>query len=634
MSSKDTEKNVKEMKKECPKCEMVDAKDYKLGLWGARHTLSLMLFLAFSCDYALRVNLSVAIVAMVNDTSSPTDNTSTSDQCPYPDDQNNDDHYGGSRNGEFYWNEATQGLILGSFFWGYLLTNIPGGVMSEYFGGKIVGGIGITLTGVLTLISPWAAGVSSKFFIVIRFLEGMAEGVFYPAINNIIPKWYPKKERSKFSAFFFSGMQFGTVVSMMLSGYLCSTDFLGGWPSAFYVIGFLTVIWGVLWFILIKDNPQDHPRISKEELRYITDGCPILKKETVPLPIKEILKSKVFWAIAFAHFGQNWGLYTLLTEIPTYFDSILHIKMQNNGLYTALPYIGGWIFSNVFGYFSDILLKKNILTLVQVRRWAMVAALYGPMVCLIGMCFVDCNSTAAVAILFLGGTLNGAMFCGYMCSHADISPRFSASLMGITNTIATIPGFVSPAITGAITNANNTIETWRIVFIIAIVVYFFSNLVFLIFVTTDVQPWNEPVVKDSKIDSEGDSKIVIENGPKSNSNNYSKTDSKEDLNNHSKNNSKIDSNVDFASDSKGDSKIDSKTDSKNDPKVDYVSDTKDDSKIDSKIDSKNDSEVDYVSDTKDNSKNDSKNNSKRNSEDDSRTESKTDDEAKSKEETN
>ncbi|RXG71785.1 hypothetical protein Avbf_00273 [Armadillidium vulgare] len=42
------------------------------------------------------------------------------------------------------------------------------------------------------------------------------------------------------------------------------------------------------------------------------------------------------------------------------------------------------------------------------------------------------------------------------------SPRFSASLMGITNTIATIPGFVSPAITGAITNDNNTIEAWRI----------------------------------------------------------------------------------------------------------------------------------------------------------------------------
>ncbi|KAB7499893.1 putative inorganic phosphate cotransporter, partial [Armadillidium nasatum] len=293
-----------------------------------------MIFLALSCDYALRVNLSVAIVAMVNDTSSSTtDNTSTSDQCPYPDDQDTDDHYGGS-------------------------------------------------------------------------------GVFYPAINNIIPKWYPKKERSKFSAFFFSGMQFGIVISMTLSGYLCSTDFLGGWPSAFYVLGFLTVIWGVLWFILIKDNPQDHPRISKEELRYITDGCPILK----------------------------------------------------NGLYTALPYIGGWIFSNLFGYFSDILLKKNILALVQVRRWAMVAALYGPMVCLIGMCFVDCNSAAAVAILFLGGTLNGAMFCGYMCSHADISPRFSASLMGITNTIATIPGFVSPAITGAITNNNNTIEAWRIAF--------------------------------------------------------------------------------------------------------------------------------------------------------------------------
>ncbi|KAB7499896.1 putative inorganic phosphate cotransporter [Armadillidium nasatum] len=511
------------------------------SLWGARHTLAVMLFFALSCNYALRVNLSVAIVAMVNYTTSSTDNTSTSDQCPYPEDKVTADDHNGWRIAGYYWDEPTQGLVLGSYFWGYFLSNIPGGVLGDYFGGKLVIGIGVTFAGILTLISPWAAGVSSILFIFIRFLEGLAAGVYFPAANSIISKWYPKKERSKFCSFFFSGLQFGTFISMTLSGYLCSTDFLGGWPSAFYVIGFLTVIWGVLWFILIKDNPQDHPRISKEELRYITDGCPILKlrevklilkgrhltyKETVPIPIKEIAKSKAFWATAISNVGETWGLYTLLNETPKYFDSILHIKIKNNGLYTAAPYLGGLIFSNVFGFIMDILLKKKILTLVQVRRWAMTTGVtsplngrfalpedlnavethYGPMLCLIGMCFVNCNSPAAITILFIAITLNGAVYCGYMCSHIDISPRFSAPLMGITNTLGTIPGFVTPVVVGAIINDNNTIAAWRIVFIIAAVVYFFTNLFYIIFITTDVQPWNDPVVHDSETESKIDSK--------------------------------------------------------------------------------------------------------------------------------
>ncbi|KAL7642910.1 UNVERIFIED_CONTAM: hypothetical protein RMT77_006199 [Armadillidium vulgare] len=521
MSLNDMEKIPKEIKKESPKCEMVDAKDYNLGLWGARHTLAVMLFFALSCNYALRVNLSVAIVAMVNHTTSSPDNTSTSDQCPYPEDKDTADDYNESKIAGYYWDEPTQGLVLGSYFWGYFLSNIPGGVLGDYFGGKLVIGIGVTFSGILTLISPWAAGVSSIFFIFIRFLEGLAGGVYFPAANCIISKWYPKKERSKFTSFFFSGLQFGTFISMTLSGYLCTTDFLGGWPSAFYVIGFLTVIWGVLWFILIKDNPQDHPRISKEELRYITDGCPILKKETVPLPIKEIAKSKAFWAIAVSNVGENWGFYTLLNETPKYFDSILHIKIKNNGLYTAAPYLGGLIFANVFGFISDILLKKKILTLVQVRRWAMTTAHYGPMLCLIGMCFVNCNSAAAITILFIAITLNGAIYCGYMCSHIDISPRFSAPLMGITNTLGTIPGFVTPVVVGAIINDNNTIAAWRIVFITAILVYFFANLFYIIFITTDVQPWNDPVVHDSENESKIDSKTVYEDDPKNNSKNNS-----------------------------------------------------------------------------------------------------------------
>jgi hypothetical protein len=33
------------------------------------------------------------------------------------------------------------------------------------------------------------------------------------------------------------GTHFGTVIALPLSGVLCDSGFLGGWPSAFYVFG-------------------------------------------------------------------------------------------------------------------------------------------------------------------------------------------------------------------------------------------------------------------------------------------------------------------------------------------------------------------------------------------------------------
>ena len=68
-------------------------------------------------------------------------------------------------------------------------------------------------------------------------------------------------------------------MTLMLSGVLCDSDFLGGWPSAFYVFGILGILWSIAWFILIRDNPADNPWISKQELQYIQDGLP--KKEDV-----------------------------------------------------------------------------------------------------------------------------------------------------------------------------------------------------------------------------------------------------------------------------------------------------------------------------------------------------------------
>lgn len=79
------------------------------------------------------------------------------------------------QNGEFDWDEQTQGMVLGCFFYGYLLTNYIGGRLAERFGGRLVYGLGVTLTAALTVISPYAARHSTSAFVFIRILEGMTE---------------------------------------------------------------------------------------------------------------------------------------------------------------------------------------------------------------------------------------------------------------------------------------------------------------------------------------------------------------------------------------------------------------------------------------------------------------------------
>jgi MFS family permease len=76
------------------------------------------------------------------------------------------------QDGPFNWDETTQGYVLGSFFYGYVVTQIPGGRLAELFGGKWIFGAGILVTSVFTLLTPLAANLSFYALIAVRVIEG------------------------------------------------------------------------------------------------------------------------------------------------------------------------------------------------------------------------------------------------------------------------------------------------------------------------------------------------------------------------------------------------------------------------------------------------------------------------------
>lgn len=77
------------------------------------------------------------------------------------------------QDGPFVWNEPLQGLILSSYFWGYMISLLPGGRMAELLSAKWVMNGSVLLNVVASVLSPVAAQTHYSLFIIMRFLQGI-----------------------------------------------------------------------------------------------------------------------------------------------------------------------------------------------------------------------------------------------------------------------------------------------------------------------------------------------------------------------------------------------------------------------------------------------------------------------------
>ena len=108
-------------------------------------------------------------------------------------------------NGDFHWTSEEQGLLLGAFYYGYVISQIPGGYWAEKFGAKWVYGPGVLIPGILTLLTPLAAYHSLTMIVAVRVLEGLVCGATGPAMSAMSAKWYPSNERSSLCSYANSG---------------------------------------------------------------------------------------------------------------------------------------------------------------------------------------------------------------------------------------------------------------------------------------------------------------------------------------------------------------------------------------------------------------------------------------------
>ncbi|CAG4944311.1 unnamed protein product [Parnassius apollo] len=290
---------------------------------------------------------------------------------------------------------------------------------------------------------------------------------------------------------FFAASSLGAAITMPICGFLIAHF---GWESAFYFTGIIGVMWSVAWFAVVYDTPAQHPRISETERNYLLKALPQENntKGHMPVPWRSLLLSPPVWAIIITHGASVFGYFTVVNQLPTYIESILHFNIKHNGLLSSLPYLGKYLCALASSVLADSLRRSGRLSTTAARKLFTGLAVGLPGILMVVQAFLGHDRVWSIAIFTLALTINGAVTAGYLGNGLDIAPNFSGTIFGMANTLSSFGGWLSTFMVGELTKKHNTYEQWQIVFYILAGTYVFGALCFVCFGSGELQPWNSP----------------------------------------------------------------------------------------------------------------------------------------------
>ncbi|KAK8491184.1 hypothetical protein V6N11_037947 [Hibiscus sabdariffa] len=407
---------------------------------------------------------------------------------------------------QFGWNSSVAGLVQSSFFWGYALSQLPGGWLSKLFGGRKVLEIGVLAWSLATALVPVLAGLLPGLLLS-RVLVGIGEGVSPSAATDLIARLIPLEERTRAVSFVFGGLSVGSVTGLLVAPTLIQNF---GWESVFYIFGLLGIWWYSGFHFLGEEQALDAVEVEhvaqlrsanqnksgNDSLKEL-DGMKTSWNNTLEelrvslkdVPWKAFFRSPAVWAMIYAHFCGSWGHYTCLSWLPTFFSEELNLNLREAAWVSILPPLASVFVTSIAAQFADNLIANGVET-TTVRKICQAISFLSPATCMIlSSLDLGLQPWEIVGILSCGLALSSFALSGLYCTHQDISPEYASILLGITNTVGAVPGIVGVALTGFLLDSTHS---WGVsLFAPSIFFYLTGTVVWLAFASSKPQNFSE-----------------------------------------------------------------------------------------------------------------------------------------------
>ena len=340
--------------------------------------------------------------------------------------------------------EYQLGLVFSAFAAGYALFQFPGGLIGDKFGPrKTITAIAIawSLLTVFTALIPgsdvWTVGYTLGALILTRFLVGVSNGPFFPVtIGGTIERWFPVSQWGLPNGLSSAGLTLGSAVTAPLVVWLMQNY---GWRNALLMVAPAGLVAALAYWLLVTDDPADHPKVTQEELAFIRSDRPPAEADIKKGAWKLALKDKNVLLIALSYFCMNYVFYLFFSWFFYYLVSVRDFSASDAGMFTAAQWILGAVGATVGGFGCDILVRK--LGIRRGTRYQTMTALILSAVFLYIGATSDNVMITVVTLCFSFGFTQLTEAPMWVATMA-VAGKHSQVATGVLNTGGNIPGVI------------------------------------------------------------------------------------------------------------------------------------------------------------------------------------------------
>jgi len=358
---------------------------------------------------------------------------------------------------EFHWSDSDYGLIITSFQAAYAIGFLFMGHLMDKIGSRLGYMLSISFWSIAAILHAFVKTVIG--FGAVRFGLGLGEAGNFPAAIKVTTEWFPKSERSFANGIFVSGASVGAIVAPFLVPFIAIKF---GWQWAFIFTGLLGFLWLLFWVAMYR-SPNDHPRVSKEELAYIKSDP---GEAQVEFPWIKLFSFKQTWAFAIGKFLSDPVFSFFFFFLPKFFYTQHGIMLDKIGPPIMVIYIMSDVGSVAGGWMSSFLIKRGWSVNKSRKATMLMAAL-----CVTPVYFASQTQHVWIAVMLIGLAMaaHSAWSANLFTIPSDMFPqRAVGSVIGIGSMIGAIGGMFGATTAGFLLESTGS---YTVLFSVAGMVY-------------------------------------------------------------------------------------------------------------------------------------------------------------------
>jgi MFS transporter, ACS family, hexuronate transporter len=348
----------------------------------------------------------------------------------------------------FHWSNKDYALVNISFKTAYAVGLLLMGRLIDHLGTKK----GFTLS-----IAIWStfgmlhAAISKSFalvgFVLARFGLGFGESGYFPSAIKTVAEWFPKKERALATGIFNAATSIGAILAPLVVMLMVSENG-DGWRYPFLLTGALSGIWVFLWWKLYK-KPENNPRLSKEELKYILSDSVVESEEKIPW--KMVFPLKQTWAFCLTKIVDAVWLFYLFWGGKFLFDQF-GVDIKALALPLIIIYLLADFGSIAGGWLSSAMIKTGRSINFSRKMTLLICAIV-----ILPVSFATKTNNQWVSIILIGIAAAGhqAWSSNVFTLVSDVFPKKAiASVVGIGGMIGAISSIIADYCLGSVLDSQ------------------------------------------------------------------------------------------------------------------------------------------------------------------------------------